>query len=188
MTRILFSLASLSLILLATALVLGLFIGDLYAPEISDETLVWATVHRLTGIAAALAVVFVESVIVTYFIGTSRWCKEVVDTYSLDQALLRECSSLKRRTFPWALMGMLAVIGIIALGGAADPASGGANTQGWAQWHLIGAVLGIMLIAWTYFVAWNHIHANHRIIEQIVAQVARVRNQRGLDLPERVLS
>ena len=43
-----------------------------------------ATIHRLTGMAAALGVVFVESVVVTYFIGTSRWCKEVSETYQLD--------------------------------------------------------------------------------------------------------
>ena len=85
MTRILFTLAALSLILLAAALLVGLSIGDLYHDP-SADTLHWATVHRLTGIAAALAVVLVESVIVTYFIGTSRWCKEVIETYSLDPA------------------------------------------------------------------------------------------------------
>ncbi|MEX0611406.1 MAG: hypothetical protein WD229_04735, partial [Pirellulales bacterium] len=92
MTRILFTLASLSLILLFTALLLGLVIGDLYAPHPSDETLNWATVHRLTGIAAALGVVFVESVIVTYFIGTSRWCREVVETYGLDRTAVEASS------------------------------------------------------------------------------------------------
>ena len=38
----------------------------------------------LTGTSAALAVVFVHSIAVTYFIGTSRWCKEVTETYQLD--------------------------------------------------------------------------------------------------------
>src|SRR3989304_423650 len=102
MTRILVTLAALSLTLLLTALVLGLAIGDLYAARPSDETLNWATVHRLAGIAAALAVVFVESVIVTYFIGTSRWCQEVVETYQLPAELARQSNRLKRRTFPWA--------------------------------------------------------------------------------------
>ena len=64
--------------------------GDLYArPEPTRETLQWATMHRLTGLAAALAVVFVESVVVTYFIGTSRWCKEVVETYQFETAANR---------------------------------------------------------------------------------------------------
>jgi hypothetical protein len=180
MTRILVTLASFSIILMLTALALGLFIGDLYAPRPSEETLNWATVHRLTGIAAALAVVFVESVVVTYFIGTSRWCKEVVETYDLDRSIVAESNRLKRRTFLWALSGMLAVIGIIALGGAADPATGRHNTAAWAQWHLVGAIAGVLFIAWTYVAAWNNIFANHAIIERIVSEVARIRGERGL--------
>jgi hypothetical protein len=181
MTRIFLSLASLSLILLVIAMMLGLTMGDLYArPAPDPETLHWATMHRLTGIAAALAVVFVESVVVTYFIGTSRWCKEVVETYQLDRAAIVRSNMLKRRTFPWALIGMLAVVGIIALGGAADPATLQRNTRDWADWHLMGAFLGIALIVWTYVVAWNNIVANHAIIEQVVTEVSRVRAERGL--------
>ena len=59
------------------------------------------------GLGSALVVVFVNSIVVTYFIGTSRWCKEVVETYSLDRGLLRRSVILKRRTFPWAVMAML---------------------------------------------------------------------------------
>jgi type IV secretory pathway VirB2 component (pilin) len=182
MIRIFFTLASLSVLLLLAALMMGLTMGDLYArPEPSSSTLQWATLHRLTGIAAALAVVFVESVVVTYFIGTSRWCKEVVDTYGFDRAPVAASNRLKRKTFPWAVAGMLAVVGIIALGGAADPATLRPNTQAWADWHLYGALAGIVFVAWTYLVEWNNIVANHTIIEQIVAEVRRVRVERGLE-------
>ncbi|HEX5472649.1 MAG TPA: hypothetical protein VFW73_12230 [Lacipirellulaceae bacterium] len=181
MTRIFLTLASLSLILLLVAMMIGLTMGDLYAqPLPTRETLHWATVHRLTGIAAALGVVFVESIVVTYFIGTSRWCKEVVETYQFDPAPLAESNRLKRRAFPWALAGMMAVIGIIALGGAADPsATLRHDSQAWVQWHLLGAVLGIIFIAWTYLVAWNNILANHAVIGRIVAEVSRRREESG---------
>jgi hypothetical protein len=152
-----------------------------HGPRTRTGTLHWATVHRLTGIAAALAVVFVESVVVTYFIGTSRWCKEVAETYRLERTFVAASNRLKRRTFPWALAGMLSVVAIIALGGAGDPATGRPNTQWWADWHLFGACLGILLIAWTYLVAWNNIQANHAIIQLLVSEVARIRRQRGLD-------
>jgi hypothetical protein len=166
MTRILTTLASLSLLLMAAALVTGLAIGDLYAqPVASDETSRWATV----------------SVIVTYFIGTSRWCREVVESYHLDRALVVNSNRLKRRTFPLAVIGMLAAVGIVALGGAADPATLRSNTAAWVGWHLVGAIGGILLIAWTYVVAWNNIFAHHAIIEQIAAQVAAARRERGLD-------
>src|SRR3954469_24792000 len=102
MTRIFLTLASLSIILLVAAMVMGLSMGDLYErPVPSRETLHWATLHRLTGVAAALMVVFVESVVVTYFICTSRWCKEVVETYQLDPTIIQSSNKLKRRTFPW---------------------------------------------------------------------------------------
>jgi hypothetical protein len=183
MTRIFLTLASLSIILLVAAMVMGLSMGDLYErPMPSGDTLHWARLHRLTGVAAALMVVFVESVVVTYFIGTSRWCKEVVETYQLDSTILRISNRLKRRTFPWALAGMLSVVGIISLGGAADPgAVFGREAKDWANWHLIGAYLGIGLVAWTYLVAWNNILANHAIITGLVADVTRIRRDRGLD-------
>jgi hypothetical protein len=167
---------------MAAALITGLSIGDLYQqPRPDTETLQWATLHRLTGVAAALCVVFVESVVVTYFIGTSRWCKEVVDTYQFDPDLVRQSNRLKRRTFPWALLGMLAVIAVSAVGAAADPATGRPDTRNWTDWHLAGAFAGILFIAWTYVAAWHNIVANQSIIERLVNEVQRVRRQRGLE-------
>jgi hypothetical protein len=48
-----------------------------------------AAVHILLGVLAALVTVLVNSISVTYFIGTSRWCKEVADVYHLDPELPR---------------------------------------------------------------------------------------------------
>jgi hypothetical protein len=184
MIRIFATLAMLSIVLLLAALMMGLSMGDLYEkPMPTQMTMQWATIHRLTGVAAALAVVFVESVVVTYFIGTSRWCKEVVETYRFDRSPILASNRLKRRTFPWALAGMLTVVGIISLGGAADPATirPPSSTKPWADWHLYGAFLGIAFVAWTYFIEWTYIVANHAIIEDVVARVRRVRAEQGLD-------
>jgi MFS family permease len=180
MNRILSILATISIVLLLANVVIGFSMGDLHIRPRADSTQTWWRWHFLLGLAAALVVVLVESIIVTYFIGTSRWCKEVVETYRLDFAAVRASNGLKRRTFPWALAGMLTVVAMIALGAAADPATG-LDTGAWADWHLIGALLGIPLIAWTYVVAWNNVSANHAIIEQLVAEVARIRRDRGLD-------
>jgi hypothetical protein len=187
MTRILLTLASLSVVLMITALIIGLSIGDLYHPSNTDEfhdTLSHATVHRLMGIAAALAVVFVESIIVTYFIGTSRWCKEVVETYGFDRAPLAQSNRLKRRAFAWSVLGMLTIVGVIALGAASDPATGRRNTEAWTNYHLAAAIGGIAFVVWTYIASWNCVVANHAIIEGLVANVAKVRRERGLDLDE----
>jgi hypothetical protein len=183
MTRIFLTLASVSIILLIVAMTLGLSIGDMYAkPMPTDSTLSWARQHRLAGVAAAIVVVLVESIGYTYFVGTSRWCKEVVDTYQLDPAPVVASNRLKRRSFPWALTGMLCVVGVASLGAASDPATMQPNTQAWASWHLAGAFLGIAFIAWTYVVIWTNIVANQRITSQIVAEVRRYRDKHGLDV------
>jgi hypothetical protein len=180
MTRILLTLASVSLLLLLASAAFGWWLGDVYVQPRPAETQVLMRWHFLTGLAAALAVVLVESVVVTYFIGTSRWCKEVVETYRLDPVAVRDSNRLKRRTFPWALAGMLAAVAIIALGGASDPATG-PNTRQWVDWHLGVAICGIALITWTYVAAWNNVVANQAIINKLVGDVAGVRRERFED-------
>jgi len=182
MTRILPTLASVSLFLLLMAATFGFVLGDVYIQPRPPATQTLMRWHFLTGLAAALAVVLVESIIVTYFIGTSRWCREVVETYHFDTVAVQASNRLKRRTFPWALAGMLAAVGIIALGGASDPATG-PNTRGWANWHFAGALSGMVLIAWTYVASWNNVVANQAIINKLVADVARTRRERFTPKP-----
>lgn len=181
MSRIFPSLASISLGLFLATVVIGLMVGDLYEVPPNESTLQWKGIHMLTGTAAALAVVFVHSIGVTYFIGTSRWCKEVSETYQLDPSLLRASTALKRKTFPWALLGMLGVVGIAALGAASDPGTGRADTAAYAQIHLAAALLGLAFIGWTYYRAWLNIVGNQAVIQKIVDAVAEIRRERGLD-------
>jgi hypothetical protein len=183
MTRIFPVLASLSLMLMAVALVLGFTIGDLYADPPAADTFIWRGRHMLTGVAAALAVVLVESIAVTYFIGTSRWVKEVTETYRLPSEQLVQSTRLKRRTFPWCVLGMLTVVAVGALGAASDPGTGRPNTQDMAGIHQLAALVGLCLIAWTYYRAWLNIAANQDIIARIVAMVQQIRAERGLDAP-----
>ena len=183
MTRIFPMLASFSLMLMGVAVTLGLVIGDLYANPVTQATLDWRGRHMMTGVAAALFVVLVESIAVTYFVGTSRWCKEVTETYRLLPGDLAESTRLKRRTFPWCVLGMLAVVGVSALGAASDPGTGRSDTASWTDIHFAAAFGGLCLIAWTYYRAWLNIADNQRVIERIVAQVRQIREERGLDSP-----
>ena len=185
MNRIFFAFALFALGFLLTAMFIGLNIGEL-TPEASESVRRWATMHRLSGIAASLVVVLVNSIVVTYFIGTSRWCREVVETYHLDAQLLRRSTSLKRRTFPIATFSMLAVVGIVALGGAADPAAAlqlkplGGMT--WSSLHFYGALLGTALIAYSFMMEWVNIQAHRDVIAEILAEVRRIRIEKGLDV------
>ncbi|HEV2973313.1 MAG TPA: hypothetical protein VGY55_25320 [Pirellulales bacterium] len=187
MIRIFTTLALFTLALLAVTLLLGLYIGDLHEPGIRQspqlpKLLNLAIVHKMLGLASALAVVFVNSIVVTYFIGTSRWCKEVVETYSLDRELLRQSVILKRRTFPWAVLAMLAIVGVIALGAAADPGTGHPGTETWVIPHLIGALVGLAFIVWTFVIEAQRIRAHHEVITEILSEVKRIRAERGLEV------
>ncbi|MCH2115812.1 MAG: hypothetical protein MK171_12990 [Pirellulales bacterium] len=182
MSRIFPTLAATSLGLFLVAVVLGLCIGDLYGGhEIDAATFRMRGVHMLTGTAAALAVVFVHSIAITYFIGTSRWCKEVTETYRLEPSYLGRSTQLKRRTFPWCVLGMLTVVVVGALGAASDPGTGRPDTASWAGVHNMAALVGLAVIAWTYFQVWINIVAHQGVIQAIVDAVALLRRERGLD-------
>lgn len=185
MARIFSVLALFAVVFVAATMILGLMLGDVYDP--SDTTAQrWATVHRLSGVTAALAVMFVNGIVVTYFVGTSRWCREVTEAYSLDIDYVRRSNAIKRKTFPLAVVNMLIIVGIVALGGAADPGASlrlqplGSLT--WANLHLIGAMLGLAAIAYFSFQQWINIQAHHEVIESIMTRVRQVRAERGLEV------
>lgn len=141
-----------------------------------------ARFHMVLAILTSIVTLLVNSLAVTYFIGTSRWCKEVVDTYQLDLALAQQSTRLKRRCFAWALTGMLLVLTIVAMGAAADPGTLRATTADWVLPHFAVALGGGGLIALSFFIQAGYIDRNTHIVEQIVARVREVRVARGLEV------
>ncbi len=134
------------------------------------------TLHLLLGAGGALMAILVNSITITYFVGTSRWCKEVCETYRLPAELVQRSTRLKRSTFPWAVTGVLAVILVVGLGAAADPS--GANFSRSIHFvtpHYIAATLMLLVVAASYWVQINRIAANHAVIEEILAEVKRMR-------------
>src|SRR5262245_13580169 len=158
--------ASVAVMLLAITLILGLRVGDANdvlslekrAKEALDagnksqfdeyyeraqEHKAALNAHRLFAIGTAIFVLFVNSMSITYFVGTSRWCREVGETYALDQSFAVTAQSHKRRNFPWAVLGMLTILTIAGFGAASDwSVDYPANVERAAQWatpHLISA-------------------------------------------------
>ena len=139
----------------------------------------WMTVHMLLGSAASLLAILVSSITVTYFIGTSRWCKEVCDTYNLAGELAEQAARIKRSAFPWALIGIVTVIVIVGLGAAADPS--GANferSQSLVLPHYAAATIGLLILAVCFWMQMVRIAENHRTIEEIMAEVPPLRGVR----------
>jgi hypothetical protein len=172
-SRIFTTLAVFAIVFLAATLMIGLSIGNLYEGDLDARMEVYRLkgLHFLCGIACSLVVLLVNSVSITYFVGTSRWSKEVTTAYSLDEDCFRRSTKLKRRCWPLAIAGMLAMVGIVALGAAADPGTGRAGTQAWATPHLIGALLGTTWISFSFILQRNLILANHQVIADVMEQV-----------------
>ena len=139
-----------------------------------------AALHNVVGLLAALVTILVNSISVTYFIGTGRWCKEVVEAYGFDESFVERSRKLKRRSFPWALAGMTTVILVAALGAASDPATLRSGTSQWVASHLTAALLGTGIIAGALWMQVGFMAKNNELILELVERVHRERSARGL--------
>jgi len=137
------------------------------------------TFHFLMGLLAALVTVLINSISLTYFIGTSRWCREVVETYSLDPHLIERSKKIKRRNFPWALSGILLVLAVITLGGASDPGANTSNSASWVLPHRLLAIGGSCWIVWAFLQQVGLVGAHHELIEEILGLVKEKREGEG---------
>ena len=168
-SRIFTTLAILTVAFLTGTMILGLSIGDLYDGTGDAHRL--KSVHFLCGVACSLVVLLVNSISITYFVGTSRWSKEVTAAYSFDDQYVRRCTHLKRRSFPLAVTSMLVMVGIVGLGAAADPATHLPETAWWAMPHMFGAMLGTAWIALSFKLQFDLIRKNFCVIAEVMQQV-----------------
>ncbi len=141
-------------------------------------------IHFQLGLATALTTVLINSLSVTYLIGTSRWVKEVSEAYELNPRFFRHSTQLKRHTFPWSLAGVAAIITVVALGAASDPGTLRETTANWVLPQSLGAMIGSSLIVWALMVQAYNLHRNSQVIDQVVEEVRRERLARGLEVEE----
>ena len=138
--------------------------------------------HFWLGIIGTLVTILLNSVSVTYFIGTNRWCMEVVETYSLDKQLAIRSKEIKREAFPWAFGGIVAMITVASFGGLADPAGYyGQHAASWVVPHWTLACLVTAFVGWSFLVQVGKIGANYDVIETILLKVESIRKQRSQD-------
>jgi hypothetical protein len=137
------------------------------------------TSHFLVGLLAALVAVLINSISLTYFIGTSRWCREVVETYSLDPRLIERSMMIKRRNVPWALSGILLVLAVIALGGASDPGANTSNPADWVVPHRLLAIGATCWIGWAFLQQVGLVGRHTELIEEILGLVEEIREGKG---------
>jgi hypothetical protein len=181
MSRILVGMAGLNGILLLVTFTVG-FVCEGRAHVSPDASLTAAqrmfTLHLLSGLAAALLSLLLHCVVFTYFIGTGRWVQEVVKAYGLPGSLWERSRALKMRALPFILGSILLVIATATCGAATDRGVLNRNV------HLIMAILAIGMNFWSYLREYQVVVANNQIIMDIMAQVTRMRRERGLDVAD----
>jgi hypothetical protein len=77
---------------------------------------------------------------------------------------------------------MLAIVAMVALGGAADPAAGRKGSRDWVTWHLVGGLGLAGAIAACFQAQLPAIRGQHALIDDVMDEVRRVRLDRGLDV------
>jgi hypothetical protein len=173
MARIFTTLAAFIILCLLATIAVGFLSMSLEVSETKKDIFL---VHFFLGLGTALLILLVHCIIFTYFLGTGRWVKEVGLAYRLpDERLPRLTRELKRWTFPPALFAMLIAIATTAAGA-------GVQLQDWPWYvHALLAFLALFINIWAFRVEWRNLKLNAEVIQQVLAEVDRIRSERGLN-------
>jgi hypothetical protein len=174
MTRIFLVFATLTGLALATGVVSGLMSwwqGGLVSAAATDLFLA----HILLGLLASFAVLGTHCLVLTYFLGTGRLIKEACLAYGFpDDVWPRQTRDIKRGNTPWAILAILVTIGTAAAGM-------GRYMADWPPWlHATLAALTLLVNCGVWLREYHNLKANLRILDEMFAEVDRVRAAHGL--------
>jgi hypothetical protein len=180
--RIFLSLLVVSTILLLVAVTLGLNIGDVRSLDASTQSQV--SMHMLVGLGALTFATLVHAICLTYFMGTGRWIEETSVAYSLDPSWYARNQRIKYRTVGGMVLCVVLLISVGAFGAVADPATpmslDGTLGMTSAQIHFLTAVLTVIINILTNFTQFIAISRNSILVDGVLAEVCRIREDRGL--------
>ena len=182
MVRIFLPLAALSTVSLVIAFALGLTIDD---PKVATSAVqAGVQYHFLTALAALCFATLVHAIVLTYFMGTGRWIEETSNAYRLPANFYEGNQTIKYRTIPAMVGAFLLLLFTGAMGAAADPASTMQST-GWlglapATLHLTFAICAVLINVAVNYVEFLALERNGEIVEQVLAEVRKIRLEKGL--------
>ncbi len=182
MSRIFPTLAVVAVVVMLVAFGLGWVIED--AKSIEPAKMSQVSLHMFAGLGALVFVSLVHSIVLTYFMGTGRWLEETSKAYSLGNEYFAASKRIKYRTIPMMVVGIFSLVMVGAIGAMADPASGSAFT-GWfgldaAKTHFAIAATAVVLNLLIHFIEFQAVRQNGEVITMVLADVHRIRTERGL--------
>ncbi len=182
MKRTFLTLAVVSTLLLIAAFVMGYQIGD--ARSVAASTRRLMSYHLLLSVAALIFAALVHAVLLTYFMGTSRWMDEVRLAYKLDARWIEENRRLKYRTIPPMVCCLVVLILNIPLGASAVDRGNwmlpGGHELSPSTLHLAFAVLTLIVNMAVNVREYRAIDRNGELIQEVVQEVRRIRQEHGL--------
>ena len=182
MKRIFLTLAAIAAVLLCLSIALGLNIGD--AKQLDPAVQSKISTHMLVGLGALTFATLVHAITLTYFMGTGRWIEETSNAYSLGPDYHSRNQKIKYGMLPGLSFCVLLLITTGALGAVADPATpmslDGTLGMTGAQIHFAIAVLTACANLVTNFSQFVAVNRNSNLVEEVLAEVHRIREERGL--------
>jgi hypothetical protein len=180
--RIFLTLTVVSTLLLLASLILGFEIGDPHS--VTPATRKFLSYHLLVSVAALIFAALVHAVLLTYFMGTSRWMLEARQAYKFDARWNEENRQLKYRAIPVMVLCLVLLISNIPLGAVSvdrnDWKVPGLGAISPSRVHLVVAVLTLVVNLAVNVVEYRAISRNSQLIEEVVGEVRRIREARGL--------
>ena len=132
--------------------------------------------HLLVSVAALIFAALVHAVLLTYFMGTSRWMEEARQAYKFDARWSEENRRLKYRTIPVMAVCLLLLISNIPLGAfavdRADWTLPGLGAVSPSRVHLVFAVLTFVVNLAVNAMEYRAIRRNGELIAEVVGEVA----------------
>jgi len=171
-----------NLLTVAMLATIGIGFWSFFLTEITEFKKNIFLVHFFLGLVTALGLLLAHCLVFTYFLGTGRWVKEVTIAYRLpDEPWHKETRELKRKTFPPALYSMLIAI-------AAAAAGAGVQLQAW-HWtaHAALAFLTLFINLWAFRLEMRNVTLNNAVIQSVLVEVDRIREEQGLISNEEAL-
>ena len=180
MKRIFVTLALCATTLLLITIVLGLNIDDAKSVEAQGSI----SQHMLIGMGALTFGILVHAISLTYFMGTGRWIEETSNAYGLGDELYNKSQKIKYGTLPGLTTSVGLLIATGAFGAVADPATqislDGFLGMSGATIHFGVAITTLVVNGLTNFTQFVAISKNSLVVESVLAEVRRIRTERGL--------
>ncbi|MDB4614368.1 hypothetical protein OAH18_01630 [bacterium] len=164
------------------AFAMGWIIGDPKAIDPVVQSNV--STHLTIAIAAIVAGMLLHAITLTYFMGTGRWLEETSRAYKLGPDFHAGNQKLKYRFIPGMVACIIMLLVTGAFGAAADPASpiGFTGFLGLpaSTIHFGIATITILLNLMVNITEYKAINSNGTIVNNVLAEVRRIRIEKGL--------